>query len=174
MKIHNKINPRSIYTSKYFEKATKTSHFEYIKWAMYLKKYPDPMLELGCYKGELVKELQLRKKETYGVDSSNYAIQNIICKDILQADAHFLPFKNNFFGTIFSFQFLEHLSVPDICLKDCYRILRSEGYFLAKWGWGQDITHLSDLRDGWIGKLKRYFKYIKYHQGLYVFQKVDK
>ena len=172
----HKYDPTKVFDKRYFKKAartSKTSNLQYMRWALYLKKYPDPMLELGCYRGDLVKELQKRKKIVYGIDASNYCMDILKCKDILQVDAHYLPFKNNSFSTIFSFQLLEHLSLPRQCLEDCLRILRPEGYFLAKWGYGEeDITHVSDFKLQWESVLKKYFKFIR-RDLLYVYQKVE-
>jgi len=165
----HKYNPRTSYTEEYFKRATRTTG----GWDDYLKQYPEPMLELGCSDGEWVEKLKGKKKEVYGLELSDYCFTIRKTKLMIKADAHILPFKDESFGSIYSFQLLEHLSAPDKCLRECKRVLVLNGYFLAKWGYGAgDDTHVSDFGNQWIGIIGKYFKHIKADWGCFVYMKV--
>ena len=45
-------------------------------------------------------------------------------------DAHALSFDDNSIGTFMMFEILEHLSAPDVAVKEANRVLRDNGYFV--------------------------------------------
>lgn len=87
------------------------------------------ILDIGCGTGIVMKRLG-RYGEAFGVDISNEAIS--FCKkrrikNIINSDAKKLPFENNNFDLVTSFDVLEHVDKPAIALKEIYRTLNVNG-----------------------------------------------
>lgn len=87
------------------------------------------ILEIGCAKGYLIKELRdlLPKCKIYGVDISEYAISNAyksIKKNLLIANANDLPFKKKFFDLTISVNSLHNLLDLNELKKSFYEIKR--------------------------------------------------
>ena len=91
------------------------------------------LLDVGCGFGYFLK---LCEKQTnwklYGVDISEYAIQNAkkILKTaelkVIDANKGF-PFNDNYFDIITLFDVIEHVKSPFNVLKECYRVLKPNG-----------------------------------------------
>jgi SAM-dependent methyltransferase len=72
-----------------------------------------PVLDIGCAKGYLVYVLRLRGIEAFGVDWSQYALDNAYpdARPYLErASATDLPFPDKHFAVATSFDVLEHLN----------------------------------------------------------------
>ena len=87
------------------------------------------ILDIGCGTGIVMKKLE-SYGEAFGIDISDEAI--LFCakrgiKNIFKADAAKLPFENNNFDLITSFDVLEHIDKPVIALKEIYRVLNING-----------------------------------------------
>jgi ubiquinone/menaquinone biosynthesis C-methylase UbiE len=93
------------------------------------------VLDVGCGKGELLREIQTRyaNVELHGVDFSTgrlrEASERIGSKAILlEADIQeALPFPEAFFDRILCTETLEHLKDPERCLQQIGRLLKSDG-----------------------------------------------
>jgi SAM-dependent methyltransferase len=48
-------------------------------------------------------------------------------KNFVRADAHNLPFINNFFEKVYFYDVIEHVENPSKCLREIYRVLRADG-----------------------------------------------
>lgn len=113
-------------------------------------------LDIGTGCGYLVKVLRDRGCEAYGVDVSEYAVDNSH-GNVLLGDVRNLPFKDNSFDVIFSQGLWEYIPEVDIskAYKECLRVgkiqdhnidfggLASEGFATIKpkeW-WDKKLTH---------------------------------
>jgi cyclopropane fatty-acyl-phospholipid synthase-like methyltransferase len=77
------------------------------------------VLEIGCAKGFLVKDLRGMGVDAYGLDVSQYAIDN--CEDgvgqyltVGDARTYLSSYKRNEFDAVFSLRFLECISESDL------------------------------------------------------------
>lgn len=103
-------------------------------------KVSDPikgrLVDIGCHSGLFTKEIIkfVKPREIYGIDISMQSIkkaQKRIKNGIFQvADAHSLPFKNNFFDIIFCLEVLEHVDDPKKVVREIYRVLKTDGYVI--------------------------------------------
>jgi len=90
------------------------------------------VLDIGCAFGYFLKCCDDYRLETYGVDISDYAIQQaweitkakLLTHDINEGLA---MFEDNFFDLISVFDTIEHLASPYNLLKEVHRVLRPEG-----------------------------------------------
>lgn len=89
------------------------------------------VLDIGCAFGYFLKCCDDYGLETYGVDISDYAIQqareitkaNLLTRDVNEGLAMFV---DNFFDLITIFDAIEHLASPSSLLKEVHRVLKPE------------------------------------------------
>lgn len=74
---------------------------------------PNKCLEIGCATGAIVRNLNELGIEAYGVDVSEWAIDNRLHDNVLLAGAENLPFEDGSFDLIYSSHALEHIP-PDL------------------------------------------------------------
>ena len=111
--------------------------------------------------GKAVFLSDLGAKKVVGIDigssfidqAKSYAkkMNNENC-EFLVGDAHSLPFENDSFDLIFTFDSFEHVSNPELMLKEAYRVLKPGGkLFMSFTVWRQkDGHHLTDaIRIPW-------------------------
>lgn len=103
--------------------------------ARYVKLAPDDLiLDVGCGTGGMMSVLQ-QFGETFGLDISSMGLE-LACErgfdTLTQASVQSLPFTDNTFGLVTSFDVLYHEAVGDdlSALKEFYRICRPGGYLL--------------------------------------------
>jgi len=102
-----------------------------------LEKYQinkNKLLEIGCGNGFFLEEAQKQGyKETWGIEPGKKSVaraspkikKNIII-DIFRPGL----FKKNFFDVICCFQTFDHIPDPNLFLKECYKILKNNGFLL--------------------------------------------
>jgi ubiquinone/menaquinone biosynthesis C-methylase UbiE len=101
--------------------------------------FENPVLDLGCGDGgviRILKETGLVKKPPYGIDISYSLLRKAKLRNeylsIIQADANYLPFKDESFASIICngvlCSILEGFEQP---LKEANRILKKGGIFVA-------------------------------------------
>jgi len=99
-----------------------------------LLKRNDKMLEIGCGIGSVVFELSRHGHDITGTDISRKAIDYGLKKygDIkLQVQAaEILPFGNETFDIVLSFDLFEHIAQIDKHTSEVSRVLRQGGYYL--------------------------------------------
>ena len=98
---------------------------EYIKKKYRLKK-KSKVLDIGCAKGFLVKDLLDQGVDAYGLEISNYAIENSMPETygrIHKGSAKTLPFPNKSFDLVLAINVIHNLSKQD-CLKAIKEIVR--------------------------------------------------
>ena len=121
-----------IYDEEYF--STRSRPPMWIRRAEFIieKFNPKTVLDIGCAYGELVKGLDDRGIESYGVDGSEYAINNSdslikskLYKVNLNSDQ--LPFEDKKFDVVGSFYSVEHIHNIDFFTKELHRVLKDDG-----------------------------------------------
>ncbi len=99
-----------------------------------LLKPSDKILELGCGIGSVVFELSRQGYNITGTDISREAIAYGLKKygeiklQVQAAEA--LPYENQSFDVVLSFDLLEHIEQVDKHVSEVARILRTDGYYL--------------------------------------------
>jgi ubiquinone/menaquinone biosynthesis C-methylase UbiE len=107
----------------------------YLFYAFQMK--PDmKMLELGCGRGDFLKNFQKLGLECTGLDRSESAAASLeksgipleIC-DVEKAGG--LPIRDDSFDIVYNKSFLEHLREPDMVLREARRVLKPGGLLLS-------------------------------------------
>jgi ubiquinone/menaquinone biosynthesis C-methylase UbiE len=95
-----------------------------------MPKDTDVILEIGCNKGDISKELMKKTDNVYGIDINREMINKIASKNFLYMSAMDLKFPDASFNKVCSFEVLEH--IPDIkkVFKEVYRVLALDGIFI--------------------------------------------
>lgn len=124
-----------------------------------------PVLDVGCAKGFLVYMLRQRGVDAYGVDWSQYALDNAYpdAQPYLQrASATRLPFPEKHFALVTSFDVLEHLDEGNaqLALTECARVSDRQLHQvntgrLPEWAYEGDDSHcLKRPLDQWQARVK--------------------
>lgn len=110
------------------------------------------LLDIGCAFGFFLKKAEVVGFETYGIDTSQLAIEKAkgncqakLCK--LNISQKKLPFVANFFDVVTMFDTIEHLENYIFCLREVHRVLKKNGvlHIHTPLGerWTADPTHLN-------------------------------
>jgi len=94
------------------------------------------VLDVGCAKGYMAKELKGQNCKTYGIeiDPDASRIAEKYCQRVIKADIESLrelPFDHNFFDVILCLDILEHLKRPDLVFPNLRPYLSSAGYLIV-------------------------------------------
>lgn len=93
------------------------------------------VLEVGCGTGALLQELAWRPGPTFGVDLNWEALRQCLTDaptaQLLNADAHGLPFADGVFEGAFCHYLLLWVRDPSAALQEMRRVVRPGGYVLA-------------------------------------------
>ena len=97
------------------------------------------VLESGCGSGVVVIPLASRGIEIYGIDKSEYAIKK--CREYCDAkglkvklkvaDAKQIPFKDREFDIVILADVLEHVTSPEIAVKEAERVCKNKGTIIV-------------------------------------------
>jgi len=91
------------------------------------------VLDIGCHSGLFTQKIidSIPHKNVYGVDISTeaieYAKKRIKGGNFYTANAHTLPFKNNFFDQVYCLEMLEHVEHPEGVVSEIKRVLKKSG-----------------------------------------------
>jgi SAM-dependent methyltransferase len=130
-------------------------HADLIERVMAYFGLAGPVLDVGCAKGFLVEELRSRGVEAYGVDWSQYAVDAAnpsVSPYLRQASALDLPFADQSFDMVVSFDVFEHLDLPSArkAMVECARVSRRQLHQintgrLEEWRYDGDTSHCTQL-----------------------------
>jgi SAM-dependent methyltransferase len=118
---------------------------EYKKWLFrkvlipIIKKYVPKgiVLEIGCSKGYLLKELEEHGYEAIGIDISSSALKYSHSSDYghslntIRADGENSPITKESAHAVLAINTLEHLPTPEAAIQSSQRVLKPRGLFLA-------------------------------------------
>ena len=100
---------------------------KFMKEILNFKEKPRVLVIGGGEKGDGTKKLWMEKKiELHSIDIYGSNNVDIIC------DAHYLPFKNNFYDGVWIQAVLEHVVEPTKVVKEIYRVLKNNGVVYAE------------------------------------------
>ncbi len=94
------------------------------------------ILDIGCGRGEIVKECAKVTEGAVGIDYSLAAVKiannHVGTGNIVRASATHLPFKNRVFDGIVMLGFINHLCEEELemCLQESKRVLKQDGRVL--------------------------------------------
>ena len=107
----------------------------------------ESVLDIGCGSGWILRTLaNSGLLNLYGVDISRGQYMKQKEKDGLpvafaEADAYFLPFREESMDVILMSEILEHLETPADAVGEAVRVLRKGGKFLITVPWREKIRH---------------------------------
>ena len=122
----------------------------FLQLAHYIKEKTYPIkgkiLEIGCAKGYLVKNLRELGLDAYGCDISEYAVNESPIKEFLKVGSLInLPYKGNEFEWVYSFDTLEHLHEDEVepAIKELLRVGEKHFHSITtpEYTVGEDKTH---------------------------------
>lgn len=97
------------------------------------------ILDVGCGKGDRVKELQEKGFDVLGTEINTHWINE---KDIIKGDIYHLPFEDNSFDAVLNVDVLEHLKDPLPAIKELFRV--SKKYVIVEITTTSDLSMLED------------------------------
>src|SRR3990167_1025417 len=126
--------------------------------AFWIKVFINPKncLDIGCGTGKLVYQLRRLGVEAYGIEISEYAISAAdkeIQPFLQYADATKIPFKDDSFDLVVSFDVMEHMERPKIkksikkSIRESRKLILHKIYTIEndwiRWTHKQDFSHIS-------------------------------
>lgn len=166
------------YDEGYWERGEGSNYVQYgddPRWAMtaslLMAEAPLPgdvkpwLLEVACAKGYFVKAAKAEGFEAYGIDISDWAVQNAdpsIRRRLVLGNAVDLPWGDHLFDVVCSWEFFEHVyenEIPNV-LDEMLRVLKPGGLLVHRIGIdmedGQDTsgqqhdhTHVWEVNRAW-------------------------
>ena len=93
------------------------------------------ILDVGCYDGTFLSLISSKNNKLYGVEASNYGVDQARGKGITVEHFFFddktsLPFENGFFDLIVAGEIIEHIYDTDFFLVEIKSLLKNKGVLL--------------------------------------------
>ncbi|MBI4123109.1 MAG: methyltransferase domain-containing protein [Parcubacteria group bacterium] len=119
------------YTSKTYaliNKKDKRHLQEVLKYLV--PRREEKILEIGCGRGFVVRELQNVTPDVYGIDLNPNSIEHGVTHNLRVMNAERLEFDDATFDKLYSFHVIEHISNIKKALEEMDRVLRPGGRIL--------------------------------------------
>lgn len=99
----------------------------------YFKRNYKTLLDVGCGRGEHLREFQKLGFQVKGVDLSKEAkeLSNDLEIEIIDIEKEPLPYKDRSFDVVFNKSLIEHLNNPDNFMREAFRVLKSRGRLIT-------------------------------------------
>lgn len=113
-----------------------------------INKKPKKILDVGCASGWFLSQIALKfpHAECTGVDvyeeAINYGKKIYPNLHLIQSDAHRLPFQDKLFDVVICCEVLEHVTNPEIVLKEIGRVLTPNGIAIIEMDTGNLLFNL--------------------------------
>lgn len=93
------------------------------------------ILDVGCYDGTLLSLLKNRNNNLFGIEASDWGVEQCKRKDINVKQFYFdgenkLPFEDDFFDVVITGEIIEHIFDTDFFLREVHRVLKPGGKLL--------------------------------------------
>lgn len=89
----------------------------------------ESILDVGCGNGRYMTHFSRKSCLVVGIDiNKDILIKTRNGKNLVVADAHFLPFRDSYFELVFSTDVIEHLINPLHALSEMYRVSKDRIY----------------------------------------------
>lgn len=85
------------------------------------------ILDIGCGDGEYTSLFCKNNNKVVGIDVRNYVNPVFKKFEFIQANAEKLPFSDNSFNLVISFDVIEHIKDDEKAIKEIYRVLKPGG-----------------------------------------------
>lgn len=107
----------------------------------------DKVLEIGCGRGEVLTGFQKLGLDCYGLDLSDYSVENIKGLHVKKNDISKepLPFEDETFDLVYHKSLIEHLASPDNLMKETFRVLKPGGRIVV-------------LTPDWVSQIKVFYE----------------
>ena len=129
------------------------------------------VLDIGCGRGEHLREFQKLGYQVKGIDLSEEAkeLSKDIDIDIIDIEKERLPYEDNSFDVVFSKSLIEHLNNPENFMKEAYRVLRPGGRLITMtpdWEsvyrtFYEDYTHRTPFTENSLRDIHQIFSFTK-------------
>jgi len=125
-------------------------------------------LDVGCGLGLVVKEAIEEDIDCYGIDISEYAVNNAIIRDRIKLGSITdIPFADNTFDVVSAFDVIEHIhpKSTEKAISEIQRVLKNSGFLILTTPnpcgfsdyWVYDLTHVNVRPPKfWKGILEKY------------------
>lgn len=100
-----------------------------------LKKFSHPLLDLGCGFNNL-EEAEVKIDFVQQIGFGAPSVCNVM------ADGHWLPFKNETFGSINADNVFEHFQRPRDVVTECWRVLKESGLIRVVVPFGLEVLNI--------------------------------
>lgn len=94
-------------------------------------------LELGCWDGMMSCALQHLGNTTVAIDIRSKGFDKRAIREgvlFMKTDVHHLPFKDETFDLVFSYNGFEHFANPETALRESIQVVRTGGYIYLEFG----------------------------------------
>lgn len=113
------------------------AYFDYVSRKMFARLLPElknkMILDVGCGLGMTMDYFIAQKNHVYGIDITSQSVSENKKRGLetLEADARYLPFRDNLFDLVYSLGVIEHFAETELALQEKVRVCKPGGVIVA-------------------------------------------